>query len=92
MLAWASGDTVVLLLMLVFLGVGVCGGTRKINLYARVGSVLSSLSACLGVAYFGYRPFFGGTRHGPGTYFGSTVLVIAILFWCLFMAIGHKRG
>jgi hypothetical protein len=91
MLAIATGDVIVGLLMLICLGGGAYGATRGMVVYARAGSALSSVAACLGVAYFGYRPFFGGS-HTPGTYFGSTVLVVAILFWCLFMAIGERKN
>ena len=80
MLAIATGDIIVGLLMLICLGAGAYGATRKMVIYARVGSALSSIAACLGVAYFGYRPFFGGV-HTASTYFGSTVLVVAIVFW-----------
>jgi len=85
-------DTIVLGGMAVAIVAGIYGAKRGHNPFCRAGSAFSALAACVGLAYFGYRPFFGGTHHDIGTYFGCITLIVSVVAWLLFMAIDGALG
>lgn len=66
-------DTMVLVGIAVALGLGIWGAITNTTIYFRIGSATTSLAACVGCAYLGWKPFFGGT-HDAGTYFGCIML------------------
>ena len=80
-------DIIILAGMAVAIGCGVYGVKRATGIFFKIGSVFSALTACVGLAYFGYRPFFGGTQHDVSNYFGCVTLIVSILAWLFFIAI-----
>ncbi len=77
-----SSDTIVLGGMVVAIAAGIHGLKRGHNRFCRAGSVFSAVSACVGLAYFGYRPFFGGTHHDIGTSSAASPSLSASLPGC----------
>jgi len=56
-------DVVVLAGMAVAMAAGIYDVRRGCNPFCRAGSAFSAVAPCVGLAYFGYGPFFGGTDH-----------------------------
>src|SRR5687767_1570430 len=59
---------------------------RSRLVFTRIGFVISAVAVCVGLAYFGWLPLFGG-NHSPATFFGAVILCIGLLGFCLFGAI-----
>ena len=55
-------------------------------IFTRIGFLISGVAICVGLAYFGWSPLFGGS-HSPDTFFGSVILCVGLLGFCLFGAI-----
>jgi hypothetical protein len=56
---------------------------------AKGGVLLSAVAICLGLAYFGWQPLFGGS-HSISTYFGSVILFVGGLSMLLFITIDQS--
>jgi hypothetical protein len=54
--------------------------------FTRIGFVISAVAVCVGLAYFGWLPLFGGS-YSPDTFFGSVILYLGLLGLCLFATI-----
>ncbi len=61
--------------------------TRPGTNVTRTGSLLSALVVGFGLCYSGHRPFFGGRQAVEG-YFGATMIVVGLLCFLLFLALG----
>jgi len=77
-LAVNSQDVFILAAMLTAGALAILGAWRAKLLFVKVGALLSAVMVCLGLAYFGWSPLFGGT-HPPGTYFGATMLFLGLI-------------
>ena len=84
-------DLLILLLMLVFIGLGVFGAIKNQGIAFKIGSIFSAIVVCVGLAYFGWMPFLGG-QHQEGTYFGCIMLSFGILFWLFFFGIKQDNN
>jgi len=84
----AIGDRDVLIISGMFLGIGyaIYQAFRCWLFAVKCGVLVSCVAICLGLAYFGWIPLFGGS-HDVSTYFGSIMLFLGILFTILFIAI-----
>ena len=77
-LAINSQDVLILTGMLAAVVLGVFGVARAKLVFVKVGLPLAVVAVCLGLAYFGWKPLFGGS-HSPGTYFGTAMLFIGLI-------------
>jgi hypothetical protein len=82
-------DAIILVGMAVAIALGGYGIKRVSGIFFKAGSAFSAFTACVGLAYFGYAPFFGGTDHDVSTFFGSILLILGVLSWLLFMAVDN---
>ena len=55
-------------------------------LAVRLGSLVAAVTVCVGLAYFGWKPLFGGS-HDPGIYFGCIMLFLGTLALLLLAAV-----
>jgi len=78
-------DLIVIIGGCVALAFGIVGALRNEGTTAKAGALVAAGVAGLGMAYFGWRPFFGGS-HEPGTYFGCIMLVFGIYAWLRFFS------
>lgn len=71
---------------------GILGAWLAKLIFAKAGAVVSAAAVCLGLAYFGWRPLFGGD-HPPSTFFGATMLFAGLVGLALVGAIeeSHRR-
>lgn len=76
-------DLVALAGIATFLLLGFWGALATRITVFRIGSVATSLAACVGCAYAGWKPFFGGS-HEIGIYFGCLMLTFGSVGWLLF--------
>lgn len=70
---------------------GVFGALRNRTIVGRAGSLFAAFVMCVGFAYFGWRPYFGGTNHTTGTYFGCLMLTFGIYAWLRFYRDSAER-
>ncbi len=72
---------------------GALGAWRARLVFVKAGALLSAAMVCLGLAYFGLLPLFGGS-HPPGTYFGATMLFVGITAAAILGAVekGYRRA
>ena len=75
-------DGIIILGMLVSVVAGIFGACQNRQLYFKVASCFLAAGMCLGLAYFGWRPFFGG-QHGKATYFGCFMLSSSVILWLI---------
>jgi hypothetical protein len=59
---------------------------RSRLLFTRLGFGLSALIVCVGLAYFGWQPLFGGS-HPIDTWGGFVALCLGLFGFCLFGAL-----
>ena len=78
MLAISSQDVFILTGMLAAVVLGLFGVARAKLVFVKLGLPLGVVAICLGLAYFGWKPLFGGS-HAPGTYFGTAMLFIGLI-------------
>lgn len=83
-------DVIVMTGMLAALGLGVWGAMKNAGRYYRLASLLTMLPICVGLANFGWRPWFGGS-HGPDVYFGCSTLTFGLLAWLFFRGASAGR-
>ena len=79
-------DFIIITSMLVAAGTGIAGVVIAKLLFARIGFVFATVCMCVGLAYFGWLPLFGGS-HDPGTYYGSVMLLGGMTAFILFAAL-----
>ncbi len=79
-------DTIALVGIAVAIGLGLWGAITNTTIYFRIGSMATSLVACAGCAYSGWKPFFGGS-HDVGTYFGCIMLTFGLVGWLFFRGV-----
>ena len=79
-------DAIIFTGMLLILAVVLYASFRCRLIFARIGFVISAAAICIGLAYFGWQPLSGGS-HSVDTYFGSVILCLGLLGFCLFGAI-----
>jgi hypothetical protein len=72
------------MLLVVIAATFACFRSRLV--FTKLGFLVSAAMVCLGLAYFGWLPLFGGT-HPPETLFGCLVLCLGLFGFCLFGAI-----
>ena len=82
-------DLVTILFMGIFILLGIYGANKNEKIPFKIGSIISSLAICDGLAYFGWEPYFGGTNHSPSVYFGCIMLTFGILSWLTFFGLSH---
>jgi len=84
-------DVLCLAGMAVALGFGVWGAVINRGIALKAGSIVAALACCDGFAYFGWRPYFGGTQHDMGTYFGCIILTFGTVAWLVCQGISATR-
>ncbi|MAX23014.1 MAG: hypothetical protein CMJ19_00805 [Phycisphaeraceae bacterium] len=71
-------DLMIFSSIVLFIGFGFLAIFKFSNhLICVAGYVLATLTTCLGIVYFGWMPFFGGT-YSHATYFGCIVLIMGL--------------
>lgn len=75
-LAVNSQDLFILAAMFAAAAMGVTGAWRAKLVFIKAGALAPAV--CLGFAYFGWKPLFGGS-HPPATYFGATMLFVGLM-------------
>jgi hypothetical protein len=86
MLAVTGQDLFIIGGMLATAALGIFGAWRCELIFAKVGALASTLAVCLGLAYFGWKPLFGGS-HPSETYFGATMLFVGFLGFAILGAV-----
>ncbi|MEI6235915.1 MAG: hypothetical protein WCT04_22900 [Planctomycetota bacterium] len=72
-----------LLMIMVTIPFGIEGALNNKGCAARIGSIFSAFAVCVGHAYFGMSPYFGGS-HPDATYFGCIMVTFGTIAWLLF--------
>ena len=67
-------DLAIILFMGIFIFLGIYGANKNEKTPFKIGSIISSLAICDALAYFGWKPYFGGTNHSLSVYFGCIML------------------
>jgi hypothetical protein len=79
-------DAIIITCMLLTVIAALFACVRARLIFPRIGFVISAIAVCVRLTYFGWLPLFGGS-HPPDTFFGSVILCIGLLGFCLFGAI-----
>ena len=83
-------DLAIILFMGIFIFLGIYGANKNEKTPFKIGSIISSLAICDGLAYFGWKPYFGGTNHSLSVYFGCIMLTFGLLSWLIFLGLSQS--
>ena len=77
-------DLIIFSCILSAIGLGLWGAFTNAGIYYRIASLVATLPICLGLAYFGWRPYSFRGIADEGTHFGCLMLTFGLLAWLFF--------